>query len=110
MPDERIKEYCGLFGVFGSAEPATLAYQALYAQQHRGQESVGVVSIDANGSARAVRVMGTLSDALARELAHVPGVMAVGHTRYSTAGSSTIENAQPVVARFKGGNITLALR
>src|SRR5581483_5697897 len=51
---------------------------------------------------------GTLSDSVAQELAKVPGVSAVGHTRYSTAGSSTIENAQPVVARSRGGFITLA--
>jgi amidophosphoribosyltransferase len=76
--------------------------------QHRGQESVGVVSIDATGQARAVRTMGTLSDSLAQELAKIPGISAVGHTRYSTSGSSTIENAQPVVARSKGGYITLA--
>src|SRR5262245_27532699 len=52
--------------------------------------------------------MGTLSDSLAQELAKIPGISAVGHTRYSTSGSSTIENAQPVVARSKGGYITLA--
>jgi amidophosphoribosyltransferase len=99
---------CGIFGVRAHPDAVGLAQLGLYSLQHRGQESVGVVSIDANGSARAVRVMGTLSDTLARELANVPGVMAIGHTRYSTAGSSTIENAQPVVARFKGGSITLA--
>src|SRR5262245_25619528 len=52
--------------------------------------------------------MGTLSDSLAQELGRIPGVSAIGHTRYSTSGSSTIENAQPVVARSKGGYITLA--
>jgi amidophosphoribosyltransferase len=66
------------------------------------------VSIDQGGNARAVRSMGTLSDAFAQELAKVSGVSAIGHTRYSTSGSSTIENAQPVVARSKGGYITLA--
>jgi amidophosphoribosyltransferase len=80
----------------------------LYSLQHRGQESVGVVSIDDAGQARAVRRMGTLSDTLSQELAKIPGTSAVGHTRYSTAGSSTIDNAQPVVARSKGGFITLA--
>jgi amidophosphoribosyltransferase len=99
---------CGIFGVHGHADATHLAQLGLYSLQHRGQESVGVVSIDEAGSARAVRSMGTLSDALARELAHLPGVSAVGHTRYSTSGSSTIENAQPVVARSRGGYITLA--
>lgn len=99
---------CGIFGVHGHADAPHIAQLGLYSLQHRGQESVGVVSIDATGHARAVRNMGTLSDALAQELAKLPGTSAVGHTRYSTSGSSTIENAQPVVARSKGGYITLA--
>src|SRR4051812_10896911 len=99
---------CGIFGVHGHPDATHLAQLGLYSLQHRGQESVGVVSIDQTGGAHAVRSMGTLSDTLAQELAKHPGVSAVGHTRYSTSGSSTIENAQPVVARSKGGYITLA--
>jgi amidophosphoribosyltransferase len=99
---------CGIFGVHGHPDATHLAQLGLYSLQHRGQESVGVVSIDPTGTAHAVRSMGTLSDALARDLARIPGISAVGHTRYSTSGSSTIENAQPVVARSKGGYITLA--
>ena len=99
---------CGVFGIHGHADAPQIALLGLYSLQHRGQESVGIVSIDPNGQARAVRSMGTLSDAVGQELAKYPGVSAVGHTRYSTSGSSTIENAQPVVARSKGGYITLA--
>ncbi len=99
---------CGIFGVHGHPDATHIAQLGLYSLQHRGQESVGVVSIDPAGNARAARNMGTLSDALATELAKLHGVTAVGHTRYSTSGSSTIENAQPVVARSKGGYITLA--
>ena len=99
---------CGIFGVHGHTDATHIAQLGLYSLQHRGQESVGVVSIDPAGNARAARNMGTLSDALATELAKLHGVTAVGHTRYSTSGSSTIENAQPVVARSKGGYITLA--
>ncbi|HTE45870.1 MAG TPA: amidophosphoribosyltransferase [Gemmatimonadaceae bacterium] len=99
---------CGIFGVHGHADAPHLAQLGLYSLQHRGQESVGVVSIDPAGNARAVRNMGTLSDSIGIELAKLPGISAVGHTRYSTSGSSTIENAQPVVARSKGGYITLA--
>jgi amidophosphoribosyltransferase len=99
---------CGIFGVHGHPDATHLAQLGLYSLQHRGQESVGVVSIDPAGSAHAVRSMGTLNDAFAHDLAKFPGISAVGHTRYSTAGSSTIENAQPVVARSKGGYITLA--
>ena len=99
---------CGIFGVHGHPDATHIAQLGLYSLQHRGQESVGVVSIDDAGQARAVRRMGTLSDSLSQELAKIPGTSAVGHTRYSTAGSSTIDNAQPVVARSKGGFITLA--
>src|SRR4051812_41584068 len=99
---------CGIFGVHGHPDATHIAQLGLYSLQHRGQESVGVVSIDAHGAAHAVRSMGTLSDTLARELSKKPGISAVGHTRYSTSGSSTIENAQPVVARSRGGFITLA--
>src|SRR3954468_7199518 len=99
---------CGIFGVHGHPDAAHLAQLGLYSLQHRGQESVGVVSIDDTGAAHAVRKMGTLGDSLGVELAKLHGVTAVGHTRYSTSGSSTIENAQPVVARSKGGYITLA--
>ena len=99
---------CGIFGVHGHPDATHIAQLGLYSLQHRGQESVGVVSIDAAGNARAARNMGTLSDALAHELAKLHGTTAVGHTRYSTSGSSTIENAQPVVARSRGGYITLA--
>jgi len=99
---------CGIFGVHGHSDATHLAHLGLYSLQHRGQESAGVVSIDDAGNARAVRSMGTLSDAFASELGKLSGVSAIGHTRYSTSGSSTIENAQPVVARSKGGYITLA--
>src|SRR6185437_9247664 len=99
---------CGIFGVRGHPDATHLAQLGLYSLQHRGQESVGVVSIDPAGTARAVRTMGTLSDSIAVELSKLAGVTAIGHTRYSTSGSSTIENAQPVVARSRGGYITLA--
>jgi amidophosphoribosyltransferase len=99
---------CGIFGVHGHPEAVRLTQLGLYSLQHRGQESAGVVSISEKGDARAVRSMGTMSDAMSVELERVRGVTAIGHTRYSTAGSSTIENAQPVLARTKGGFVSLA--
>jgi amidophosphoribosyltransferase len=99
---------CGIFGVHGHSDAVRLTQLGLYSLQHRGQESAGVVSIDEQGDARAVRSMGTMNDAMSVELERVHGVMAIGHTRYSTAGSSTIENAQPVLARTKGGFVSLA--
>jgi amidophosphoribosyltransferase len=99
---------CGIFGVRGHTDAVWLTQLGLYSLQHRGQESAGVVSVNEAGEARAVRTMGTLSDTMADQLGRVPGVMAVGHTRYSTTGTSTIENAQPVLARSRGGFIALA--
>jgi amidophosphoribosyltransferase len=100
---------CGIFGVHGHPEAAVLTHLGLYALQHRGQESAGIVSIDENGGAHPLRAMGLVSEAIpASSLAPLTGPVALGHTRYSTAGSSTIENAQPILARFRGGTIALA--
>jgi amidophosphoribosyltransferase len=99
---------CGIFGVHGHNEAVHLAQLGLYSLQHRGQESVGVAVFEGDGGARVVRSMGTISPAMAAELDTLQGRMAVGHTRYSTAGSSTIENAQPVFVRSRGGYIALA--
>jgi amidophosphoribosyltransferase len=99
---------CGIFGVRGHPDAVHLTQMGLYALQHRGQESVGVVSIDAGGDAVAFRRMGTMNDRMAQDMEKAPGVAAIGHTRYSTAGSSTLENAQPVLARSRGGTISLA--
>jgi amidophosphoribosyltransferase len=99
---------CGIFGVHGHPDAVQLTQLGLYSLQHRGQESAGVVSIDERGEARAVRSMGTMSDAMSEELDRVAGISAIGHTRYSTAGASSIENAQPVLARSRGGFIGLA--
>ena len=100
---------CGIFGVRNHAHAADITQLGLYSLQHRGQESAGIVAVDDHGSARAVRAMGLVSDGFSdEEIRALRGSHAVGHTRYSTAGSSTIENAQPVLARFRGGHIALA--
>ncbi|MEO6210260.1 MAG: amidophosphoribosyltransferase [Gemmatimonadaceae bacterium] len=100
---------CGIFGVRGVQDAGALVHLGLYSLQHRGQESAGIVTIDDVGQARAVRSMGLVSEGLgAAETAAMNGMLAIGHTRYSTAGSSTIENAQPILARFRDGSISLA--
>lgn len=100
---------CGIFGVRGVQDAGALVHLGLYSLQHRGQESAGIVTIDDAGQARAVRSMGLVSEGLgAAETAAMNGMLAIGHTRYSTAGSSTIENAQPILARFRDGSISLA--
>ncbi len=100
---------CGIFGVRGVPEAASVVHLGLYSLQHRGQESAGIVAVDETGNARALRTMGLVSEGVQPEsLDALPGAMAIGHTRYSTAGSSTIENAQPVMARVRDGYIALA--
>jgi amidophosphoribosyltransferase len=99
---------CGIFGVRGHPDAVSLTKLGLYSLQHRGQESAGVVAVDEEGEAHSVRSMGLVSDMPSAQLDALHGVMAVGHTRYSTAGSSTIENAQPVLVSSRGGHIALA--
>ncbi|HET9776323.1 MAG TPA: class II glutamine amidotransferase, partial [Gemmatimonadaceae bacterium] len=100
---------CGIFGVYGNDHAAALAHLGLYSLQHRGQESSGIVAVDRETGARAIKSMGLVSEAFtAPDVQTLRGDIAIGHTRYSTAGSSTIENAQPVLARFRDGHIALA--
>jgi amidophosphoribosyltransferase len=100
---------CGIFGVFGHPDSAALTQLGLYSLQHRGQESAGIVGVNDTGTALAVRRMGLVSEGFDEgEMRALAGGIAIGHTRYSTAGSSTLENAQPMLARFRGGHIALA--
>lgn len=99
---------CGIFGISGHPNAAALTHLGLYSLQHRGQESAGIVAVQ-DGEVHAIRAMGLVSDQFSPDrMETLVGPMAMGHTRYSTAGSSTIENAQPALVRFKGGHIALA--
>ncbi|HET7789381.1 MAG TPA: amidophosphoribosyltransferase [Gemmatimonadales bacterium] len=100
---------CGIIGVSGIPDAARVAYLGLYSLQHRGQESAGIVSVDGEGVARAHRGMGLVADIFNEQvLAGLPGDVAIGHTRYSTAGSSVLANAQPVLAGYREGPLALA--
>ena len=100
---------CGVIGVSGIPDAARIAYLGLYALQHRGQESAGIVSVDASGTARLHRAMGLVSDAFAEAtLRDLPGDIAVGHTRYSTAGSTVLANAQPYLVNYHAGPLSVA--
>src|SRR5688500_8479582 len=100
---------CGIFGVRDHPNAAQVTHLGLYSLQHRGQESAGIVAVDEHGAARTIRALGLASESFApSQLEALTGGIAIGHTRYSTAGSTTIENAQPVLARFRGGHISLA--
>jgi amidophosphoribosyltransferase len=99
---------CGIFGIHGHPDAAALTQMGLYSLQHRGQESAGIVATDGR-EAHAQRAMGLVSEAFpAQAMEALTGPIAVGHTRYSTAGTSTLENAQPVFVRFRGGHVALA--
>src|SRR5256885_10589242 len=105
----RLTDMCGIFGIFGDDHAAAMTHLGLYSLQHRGQESSGIVAVDREVGARAIKRMGLVSEGFAApDVSTLRGDIAIGHTRYSTAGSSTIENAQPVVARFRDGHIALA--
>lgn len=100
---------CGIFGVSGVPDAARLAYLGLYALQHRGQESAGIVSVDEEGHARAHRGMGLVAENFGdASLARLVGDVSVGHTRYSTAGSSVLANAQPLLKDLRGTPITIS--
>lgn len=109
---------CGIVGIHNHPEAANLTYLCLYAQQHRGQESAGVVSSEA-GRFHQIKGMGLVSDIFdTKSIASLVGGNAIGHVRYSTTGSSVIENAQPFIVNARGeplavahnGNLTNAAR
>jgi amidophosphoribosyltransferase len=92
---DKFHEECGVFGLYGHPEASRLTYLGLYALQHRGQESCGIVA--ASGTElRLERAMGHVSEAFDQsQLDRLPGSSAIGHVRYSTAGDVSIREAQP---------------
>ncbi len=103
-----MKEYCGVVGIYGHKDAAQLAYLALYALQHRGEESTGIVSYDGK-KVHQHKGMGKVGDVFNEEnLKKLKGPMAIGHVRYSTTGSSTVKNVQPLLVNHKRGFIAVA--
>ena len=99
---------CGIFGIFNYKDAPNIAYLGLHALQHRGQESAGIASTDGS-TIRSHRQMGLVSDIFNEEvLRRLRGTSAIGHVRYSTAGSSNIGNAQPLVVEYSKGFIAVA--
>ena len=104
----RPRDECGVFGIYGAEEAANLTYLGLYALQHRGQESAGIVSSDGR-TLRAHRQMGLVADIFSEKLlSTLPGRMAVGHVRYTTSGESRLDSAQPFVVEYSRGSIAIA--
>ena len=99
---------CGIVGVSGVDEAAKTVFLGLYALQHRGQESAGISAIDTNGKARLAKREGLVAEGFDDALLGVlSGRMALGHTRYSTAGGAGLINAQPIVVSYREGDLGL---
>ncbi len=106
--DDHPGHYCGIFGVYGHPRAAELTFYGLYALQHRGQESAGIVTCH-NGQFFKHHGMGLVAQVFAGiDWSTLPGHMAIGHTRYSTTGSSNVRNIQPLTVECKQGQIALA--
>ncbi|HEY8153652.1 MAG TPA: amidophosphoribosyltransferase, partial [Myxococcota bacterium] len=105
---DRFHDECGVFGVHGHSEAAHITYLGLYALQHRGQESAGIVSTSAHEQ-HVHRGMGLVADVFNEDiLKRLPGRHAIGHVRYSTAGGSIARNAQPFYASTDAGPVAIA--
>ena len=105
----RPEEECGIFGIFNHPEASNLTYLGLYALQHRGQEACGIVSSDGE-HLHAHKAMGLVADVFGDQntFSKLPGKAAIGHVRYSTAGSSVIKNTQPIMVEYSRGAIAVA--
>src|SRR5262249_26313142 len=105
--DDKLKDECGVFGIFGHPEAANLTYLGLYALQHRGQESAGIAASDGQ-HIRLSKSMGYVNEAFSEKtLEKLPGNLAIGHVRYSTAGDSSSDNAQPILIDCAHGQIAI---
>ncbi|MYJ16947.1 MAG: amidophosphoribosyltransferase [Gemmatimonadetes bacterium] len=105
--DDRPREECGIVGICGIENASELAFLALYALQHRGQEAAGICAAN-NGRTRVYKELGLVSDVFdAKRIASLPGNTALGHVRYSTAGGGQRVNAQPIVVRYAEGDLAI---
>jgi amidophosphoribosyltransferase len=108
MPFDKFRDECGVVAIFGNAEAEKLAYLGLHALQHRGQESAGIVTSDSM-ALHMHKAMGLVADIFSEDvLAKLRGTLAIGHTRYSTAGDSALLNAQPIMVQSNKGAMALA--
>lgn len=106
---DKLQEECGVFGIFGHPEAANLSYLGLYALQHRGQESCGIVASDGHHLSAHLG-MGLVSDVFKKDdiFDRLPGSSAIGHVRYSTAGGNDLKNCQPIMVDYARGSIAVA--
>jgi amidophosphoribosyltransferase len=106
--DDKFHEECGVFAVYGHPEASKMAYLGLYALQHRGQESAGICTSDGS-EIYCQKSMGHVADIFTNQvLSELPGKLAIGHTRYSTAGDTVLMNAQPFSVACNKGRVAVA--
>ena len=107
--EKSLREECGVFAVSGHAAAAELTFLGLYALQHRGQESAGIVTYDDDGNPHIHKGMGLVAEAIKGDhIQELHGRTAIGHARYSTAGESDLRNAQPALVNYRDGTLALA--
>lgn len=105
---DTLKEECGVFGVFGHPEAASMSYYGLHALQHRGEESAGICVADGRDF-NYHRGMGLVKEVFDKDkIASLVGDMSIGHVRYSTSGDSRLTNAQPLVFKYRDGDLAIA--
>jgi len=108
LPSDKFRDECGVVAIYAHPEAETLGYLGLHALQHRGQESAGIVTSDGM-TLHMHKAMGLVADIFGGEvLAQLRGTLAIGHTRYSTAGDSALLNAQPILVQSNKGMMALA--
>ena len=109
IPFDKLHEECGVFAIYGHPEASNLVYLGLYALQHRGQESAGIAAASELGRIHCTRSMGHVADIFTPDvLNQLPGSAAIGHTRYSTAGDTSLKNAQPLSVACSKGQVAVA--
>ncbi len=108
LDGDRLREECGVFGIFGHADAAAITALGLHALQHRGQEAAGIVSFDGKRF-HSERRLGLVGDNFSRRevIERLPGLSAMGHVRYSTTGETILRNVQPLFAELDGGGLAI---
>src|SRR5256884_3378383 len=109
LDGDRLREECGVFGMFGQPDAAAITALGLHALQHRGQEAAGIVTFDGKRF-HSERRMGLVGDTFSRSevIAKLPGGAAIGHNRYSTTGETILRNVQPLFCELDGGGFAAA--
>src|SRR5712672_1668253 len=108
LKGDTLREECGVFGIYGHPEAAAITALGLHALQHRGQEAAGIVSFD-GARFHSERRLGLVGDTFSRRevIERLPGIMAVGHVRYSTTGATILRNVQPLFAELNAGGFAV---